>query len=62
MKNDSYIHLKVFEAFVRYRFQHIIDGKGLVVPRVAVKIALDDIFSDIEGVKEHINRDERKSK
>ena len=38
------LHLKGFESFVRDRFKHIVDGKGIVIPRIAVNIALDDIF------------------
>jgi len=44
--NDNYIHLKDFENFVRNRFEHIVNGAGPLIPRIAVKIALDDIFSD----------------
>ena len=35
-----------FEKKVRDRFKHIIDGDGLVIPRIAVKIAIDDIFKE----------------
>ncbi len=43
---DSYRHLKDFESFVRNRFKHIVNGEGPVIERIAVKIALDDIFQD----------------
>jgi hypothetical protein len=43
---DSYIHLGDFEKFVRNRFKHIINGKGSIIPRIAIKIALDDIFKN----------------
>lgn len=44
--NEDYIHLGDFEKFVRNRFKHIINGKGPIIPRIAIKIALDDIFSE----------------
>ena len=43
---NSYIHIRDFEKFVRDKFKHIIGGKGLVIPRMAVKLALDDVFKD----------------
>lgn len=42
--NDSYINLGDFEKFVRNRFKNIVGGPGFVIPRIAVKIALDDVF------------------
>ena len=32
------------EDEVRLRFKHILNGDGPLIPRIAVKIALDDIF------------------
>lgn len=32
------------ETEVRKRFKYIIGGKSLIIPRIAVKIAIDDIF------------------
>ncbi len=43
--SDNYIHLGDFEKFVRDRFKAIIEGKGSIVPRIAVKLKLDEIFS-----------------
>ncbi len=43
---DNYIHLGDFENFARNRFKNIVDGKGPIIPRIAVKIALDDIFKE----------------
>ena len=43
---DDYIHLGDFEKFVRNRFKNIISGKGPIIPRIAIKIALDDIFKE----------------
>ena len=40
-----YVHLKDFEKFVRDRFKNIVTGNGSIIPRIAFKIALDDIFS-----------------
>ena len=37
--------LDVVEYEVRKRFYHIINGEGTTIPRIAVKCALDDIFS-----------------
>ena len=37
--------LDVVEYEVRKRFYHIINGEGITIPRIAVKCALDDIFS-----------------
>ena len=42
--NDSYINLGDFEKFVRNRFKNIVGGPEFVIPRIAVKIALDDVF------------------
>ena len=36
------------ETKVRLRFNHIINGKGPIIPRIAVKIAIDDIFKPRE--------------
>lgn len=44
MKNE-YIHIGDFEKYVRNRFKNIINGNGLVIPRIAIKVALDDIFN-----------------
>ena len=33
------------EGRFRERFRYIINGEGPLVPRIAVKIALDDLFS-----------------
>ena len=43
---DSYIHIGDFEKYVRNRFKNIVNGKGSVIPRIAVKMALDDIFAE----------------
>ena len=41
------------EDEIRERFKYIIGGNGCVVPRIAVKIALDDIFGiQPEALKE----------
>lgn len=45
MHDDNvYINLNDFEKTVRNRFKNIIEGAGPVIPRIAVKIALDDVF------------------
>lgn len=44
--SDNYIHLGDFEKYVRSRFNHIINGSGVFTTRIAVKIALDDVFSE----------------
>jgi len=45
MHDDNiYININDFEKTVRERFKNIIEGAGPVIPRIAVKIALDDIF------------------
>jgi len=36
--------IDIVEYEVRKRFYHIINGEGIVIPRIAVKCALDDIF------------------
>ena len=48
----------VFEELVRDRFKHIIGGAGSLVPRIAVKIALDDIVAkgDIEAMTKHYQK------
>ncbi len=55
--SDSYINLKDFEKFVRGRFKAIVGGKGSVVPRIAVKLKLDEIFSD--GASQPLNPHEQ---
>ena len=35
---------KKLESEVRERFKHIIEGKGRVIPRIAIQTALDDLF------------------
>ena len=47
---DNYIHLGDFEKYVRNRFKNIVNGKGAVIPRIAVKKALDDIFTPPEQI------------
>lgn len=35
---------KTFEKRLRKKFRNIINGKGLVIPRIVVKMAIDDLF------------------
>lgn len=46
--SDSYLHIGDFEKFVRDRFKNIVGGEGPLIPRIAVKIALDDVFKTEE--------------
>ena len=55
-ENSSYVNLDEFEKFVRNRFKNIVGGLGFVVPRLAVKMALDYIF-DPEYIQPFIQTD-----
>lgn len=39
------------EEAVRERFKHIIGGKGFLIPRIAVKLALDSVFKKLAEEK-----------
>lgn len=54
---DDYIHLGDFEKYVRNRFKNIVGGEGLVIPRIAVKIALDDIFKPDDASQPQVEAD-----
>ena len=41
---NIYINVSDFEKYVRKHFNTIVSGKGLTVPRIIVKFALDEIF------------------
>ena len=42
---DHNIYIKTdIERKVRSRFKTIVGGKGFLIPRIAIKIALDDLF------------------
>ena len=44
---DHKIYIKAdIESKVRNRFKTIMGGKGSVIPRIAIKIALDDLFGE----------------
>jgi len=60
--SDDYIHLKDFEKFVRNRFKNIVKGERSVVPRAAVRVALDDIFKDDDAVLTNAMHSDGKSR
>lgn len=44
-EEDRMYSKEAIEPIVRKRFKHIIEGEGFVIPRIAVKVALDDLFN-----------------
>ena len=53
-ENDFFCAAEVMSAFgeiearVRSRFENIMNGEGLTIPRIAIKVALDDLFDKSE--------------
>ena len=45
LKEERDLARSQLEDEVRERFKHIINGDGFLIPRIAVKIAIDDIFT-----------------
>ncbi len=37
------------EEIVRKRFEHIINGEGAIIPRIAVRVAVDSLFEEVGG-------------
>ena len=52
--NDAHINCKDVQKMISDRFQSIINGSGIVVPRVAVKIAVDDLIAELNGINDEI--------
>ena len=48
LKEERDLAKAQIEDDVRQRFYHIINGRGTLIPRIAVKIAIDDIFGPEE--------------
>ena len=44
--NNEYIHLGDFEKYIRNKFRHIVNGKGLTIPRIIVEKTLDEVFDE----------------
>jgi len=61
MDDNIYINIQDFEAFVRKRFDGIVNGKGLTVPRQIVGYAIDEIFAeDVNATQQADTVDGRK--
>ena len=44
--NGALTALVEIEAKIKDRFKNIIDGPGITIPRIAIKVAIDDIFPE----------------
>jgi len=51
-RTHTYIHSDDVKENIRNRFEHIINGKGLVIPRIAIANAVADIIMWVDDLTE----------